>query len=143
MPIITPDPESDLIAHQTTRVADGCLVEITITPPAVGEDSALLEVRVLDEPGGSLIGRACVMDLIASLDADAVVDALNAHFVSVTAGAVLDDAGSAVTIKTDATGVFCCSVSDLVDETIWVAAMQRPRSLLLDCEQAATCTFTS
>ena len=124
--------------------------------------NSLIKVRMIDAPdvsgGGTtqVVGFSItnmndipfampvLVELAVFDDSDVSNFALNASLDTATKGTILGGAGTAaLKVKTDANGEFECTLSDLVDETVYLACSPTFGSPSLICLSKDSVTFSA
>jgi hypothetical protein len=89
-----------------------------------GGTTAVTGFQLVDQAGNK-IERAVPVGFGVYDDADGVTPATNATLNTATVGSILAGAGTAeLTVKTSATGKFTCTLTNAVDETVYLMGKQ-------------------
>lgn len=121
----------------------GALVAVMDAAPDVsgGVNSGPVGFQV--KQGGQPIAQEVTLQFAAFADANLVNPAQNAALNAATAGTILSSSGYAVLVKTDATGKFTCTMTDIQDEAVWLACAMGFGSPSVDCRESMAVTFSA
>lgn len=108
-----------------------------------GGTTAAVGLQLVDFEGKN-IAEQHVLGFGVYDDTDAITAGVNATLNTATAGTILAGAASAeLIVKTDANGRFACTLTDAIDEAVFLIASRNKRSPILDCRDVDSVTFSA
>jgi hypothetical protein len=112
----------------------GVTAILEVDEPAAGENTATVRIQLLNGPGGDPVDAPVTLEFAVFDDPDGVVPATNANLNTATEGTILYGGGSpTLKIKTDATGLFECTLTDLTDESVYLSAFHSATGPWVNC----------
>ncbi len=119
----------------------GALTAVMDAPPDVsgGVNSGTVGFQV--KQGSVAIKEAVKLQFAAFDDAELVNPSQNAAFSNASSGSILNSSGAAMLVKTDATGKFACTLTNIADQTVWLACAMAFGSPSVDCREVIVVTF--
>lgn len=108
-----------------------------------GGTTGSVEFQITDFAGDNIDGEK-ILELAVFDDIGLATPAANATLDTAANGTILGGAGTAaLKVQTDATGKFKCTLTDLIDETVYLGCSPSFGSPLIDCREIDSVTFSA
>lgn len=133
---------SDDAAVGGVNLAQRFVAQLTSSTPAPGANTATVSLQILDEDGLP-VNAETLFELNVYSDANKALPNANATLGGATIGTIAAGTGTpAIKAKTSAAGLFSCTLTNLIDETVHLACDSTAGGPDLDCRISASVTFT-
>ena len=135
---VTPDPVLEVSQVRGYRA-------VMLGAGDVGSGGTTQEVGFqIKDTDGNNVALEVVLEFAAFDDVDLSVPAVSATLGTVIDGTIIaGEPSAALKVKTDATGLFKCTLTDIVDETVTLGCSMTFGSIVVDCQDTDSVTFSA
>jgi hypothetical protein len=137
------DVEEAFQKVETDVIASGFVSAIVDAADVTGGGTTQTVGLQLKDASGNPVAQEITLEFAVFNDAELSIPAINAILSTATSGVIVaGDGTAALKIKTDAMGLFECTLTDAVDETVYLGCSMTFGSPMVDCQSNDSVTFS-